>query len=217
MCAARREAGFTLIEILVVITIIAALSGLVVAVVPIAIEKSKETACLNNLLQIGGILSGLKSSGELQQYSGAAFVLQAAEFVKDDDLSMFVCPGEAVNPDDPRPDVKGDRFINLFREEMDLTAGKVEDRMCSYAGPNLRKFPPAKVGRDSQRTRLWACDKCRNGHAHHDGIAVLHESSKVEILRMRDLKGHDDGENRILVGPNSPDSRLMVMSFFPLQ
>ena len=49
----NRERGFTLIEILVVITIIASLAGAVLILVPRIQQKQKQTTCANHLRQLG--------------------------------------------------------------------------------------------------------------------------------------------------------------------
>jgi prepilin-type N-terminal cleavage/methylation domain-containing protein/prepilin-type processing-associated H-X9-DG protein len=56
--ASHRSKGFTLIEMLVVIVIIAKLGGIAVPVSMSMVAKSKETACLGNLRNIGIGLQG---------------------------------------------------------------------------------------------------------------------------------------------------------------
>lgn len=50
----RKRSGFTLIELLVVIAIIAILAAVLFPVFAAAKEKSRSTACLNNMKQLGG-------------------------------------------------------------------------------------------------------------------------------------------------------------------
>ena len=51
--AARRSPGFTLTELLIVILIIFGLTTLLVPAVRSAMEKAKQTTCMNNLKQLG--------------------------------------------------------------------------------------------------------------------------------------------------------------------
>ncbi|MHC4469916.1 MAG: type II secretion system protein [Planctomycetota bacterium] len=211
----RREKGFTLIEILVVITIIAALVGMVTLVIPQANKAKEKSVCMNNLKNIGDILIAKKAGKGWVKYSGAAFLLQIANEVKDEDLVVYVCPGEEGNPDDPRPESGSAEFIEMYRS-MKLQEG-VEDRYTSYSGPNWKQFPEKRAGRESLKTRIIGCDKCRDGAPHHDGIVVLYDTSKVGFMELEELTGHDEEQGLIIVGGDSPDERLQKMCFFPPQ
>jgi len=206
----RRSGGFTLIEILVVITIIAALAGLVVALVPQLIGKSEETQSMNNLKNIGGLLMTKKAAGDMKKWSGAAFLLQVKDQVMDEDLKVFVSPSDDNFPD--RPLSGTDEFIAMYRELKDMKTG-VEDKHCSYAGPNWAKFPEKKTGREALRSRLWGCDRCYEGSPFHAGVVVLYGTSKVEILKLEEIKGADVEQGIVQVGLNSPDERLKKMCY----
>ena len=57
----RRRAAFTLIELLIVITIIGVLSGILLSVMSTVQERANRTTCLNNLHQIGTAALGYES------------------------------------------------------------------------------------------------------------------------------------------------------------
>jgi prepilin-type N-terminal cleavage/methylation domain-containing protein len=210
----HRQGGFTLIEILVVITIIAALVGLVTLLIPKGEEAKQKTQCLNNLRGIGGVLVERQGSGKnIRKHSGAAFLLQIIPAIKTEQYKTFICPGETAPAG--RPDAGTEDFITMYKENKDKL-GKLDEemlhKMCSYAGPNWTGHPynPA-----SSESRLWGCDACSNRIPHHPGIVVLWDDGSTKFIDIADLQGQE--EDRIYVGPDSGDKRLGKMIFYPQQ
>jgi prepilin-type N-terminal cleavage/methylation domain-containing protein len=64
----RRDSGFTLIEILIVLAIISTLMAGVMIVIPIVKEKQRETATSNLIAEISGLLSRVHNPNNLGEY-----------------------------------------------------------------------------------------------------------------------------------------------------
>lgn len=115
----RRQTGFTLIEILVVIAIIAILAALLLPVFAAAREHARQATCLNNLMQLGkairmyaddwdGRMPSARvnelSSVPYQNWCGALSVSgecapdrgQIAKYVKN--TAIFKCPSDINRP-----------------------------------------------------------------------------------------------------------------------
>jgi prepilin-type N-terminal cleavage/methylation domain-containing protein/prepilin-type processing-associated H-X9-DG protein len=93
--------GFTLVELLVVISIIGLLAGLAVPAINGALKKAKSGACMANLRQIGlGLITyaSENSAGTFPQSTGqdAAWAIELGKYINTttkSKKSIFVCPG----------------------------------------------------------------------------------------------------------------------------
>ena len=93
----RKQSGFTLIEILVVVAIIATLAGLVALLIPKAQFEQNKIGCISNCSNLSKLLQ-LAGKNNYPAYSGANLLLY---FVKrndiegKDNLQVYFCPGDS--------------------------------------------------------------------------------------------------------------------------
>jgi len=196
------EAGFTLVEILVVITIIAALIGIVAAIIPQAQQASRKVQCANNLHNIGGMLVQRQTGKGLGSRGGAALLLQVYKLgmIRKGDEKVFICPGDKIarGQDPENPD-----FVKRY-DNIDLD--NIDPLIISYAGRNRKNYP---IKADSREKQAWACD-CqgddgRSGH-HQGGLNVLYDDGSVVFLDNEALGLGPEDE--IVIGPDSTVDKL---------
>ena len=211
---ARRRGGKnkTLILALVVVVALVGIAVLVTTMIPVGPQgKGVEhrVVCMDNLRQIGALLAKRYTAGSFRKYDGPAFLLQVATDLTDEELAIFLCPGEPEGSAPGRPRVGSPEFIRMYREltREDLGGQRDWSLYTSYAGPNLRDYPVDKLWSED---RLWACDRCPDGAPHHAGLAILYATSEVDFLAPEHVNGTEDG--KVIVGPGSPDPRLEKMS-----
>lgn len=90
----RTQKGFTLIEILVVVTIIGVLAGLVVVLIPKGREKASIAECQNNVRGLSGLFAQMK---KLPSYSGVNLLLvlyKKGDLPDEGKLKLLFCPGD---------------------------------------------------------------------------------------------------------------------------
>jgi len=172
------EEGFTLVEILVVITIIAALISIVAAVIPRAAAANRKVQCANNLKNIGGMLVERQTGKGLGTRGGSAMLLQVYTLgmIRKGDEKVFLCPGDMIIRgqllDDPD-------FRNRYNS-IDLNS--IDPQLISYAGRNRKLYPIKPDAREKQAYAVdCQGDTGRDGH-HQGGINCLYDDASVVFL-----------------------------------
>ncbi|MHC4407832.1 MAG: type II secretion system protein [Planctomycetota bacterium] len=93
-----KQKGFTLIEILVVVTIIGVLAGLVVVLIPRGQEKANIAECTNNQKQLAQTLISLDSTKFPDKYAGVNLLLYLFKAghidMAEENLQLLFCPGD---------------------------------------------------------------------------------------------------------------------------
>jgi prepilin-type N-terminal cleavage/methylation domain-containing protein len=207
----RPQGGFTLVEILVVITIIAALIGLVATVVPKAQEANRKTQCANNLRQIGSALVvRITENKSLGTHGGSAMLLNLLKngSTRKGEESIFLCPGDTISRGQNLSDPE-------FRKKYEsFTLDAFDPLLTSYAGRNRKQYP---LRFDSNEKLELAVD-CQGsdgatGH-HRNGVNVLYDDGSVTFLDREALEMTANPDEPIVVGPSSSHEILRKFCVF---
>ncbi len=201
----KRAQGFTLIEIMVVIAIIAGLVTTVAIVVPKMQEQQRRTGCLNNLSQLGQVFLMEKQTnpGRAMKYSGVALWLsyrKDGSNIKRGDEKALWCPGDNAMalPDTDDERKKWDN-VDLDNPGSDL---------CSYAARDFKNYPLSIETRDKADTIIGSDRQGPNGSTmqHQDVIVCVYEGGDAQFVK-RDELGVSSEKN-IVIGPESENKML---------
>jgi len=153
-----KQRGFTLIEILVVVTIIGVLAGLVVVLIPKGQFEAQKTECMSNIRNIVGLLEFGPKYPDKSGPNLILYLVKKGEIEGVDRLGLLFCPGDTT---DSLAKAGG---VDAY-EDLDLTKRGEYGHLTSYAGRDqLNKLCAAKKG--SSKTFVLVCDDSED---HHDG------------------------------------------------
>jgi prepilin-type N-terminal cleavage/methylation domain-containing protein len=182
----RRQAGFSFIEILVVMAIITVLVGAVVVVIPRVLESSRQTQSINNVRNMLDLMINRQVKKGWPIYSGKNFVLSLVAYGEIDrrnkqNLEVFFSPG--------------DRHFELQRVdperygEINSTSLKNGDfhELTSYAGRrNAEK--DYRITADAEARGVAIISDDDEGAVHHpSGLILGYTNRNVRLMEWEEL------------------------------
>ncbi len=198
----RRAQGFTLIEIMVVMAIIAGLVTTVAIVVPQMQERQKRLACMNNLQQLGHlyIQAAMDNRPKASKYSGCALWLSYRKdhvILKGDERSL-TCPGDNIAP--PDTDAEKQKYD-------DVNLDNPPDDLCSYAA---RNFKDDMFSAEQTEKEILGCDRqgANGATMQHKNVIniVYYPGGDCQPVSREELGVNS--EEPIKIGPEAQNANL---------
>jgi len=211
----RREAGFTFIEILVVMGIIVVLMGMVAVIVPRAQEKARQTESINNVRSMAVIFSERSIKRHWPPYDGKNFVLSlvALDLVDQrnpDNLKIFFSPGdELYTLEKATPE----RFKDVTKQA--LQSGADFHELTSYAG---RRNSDRDYMITPDRMKMvvpMICDDDDGALHHPDGLVMGYTDGSAKFVEWEDLgmpKPEEPNDPEPFLGDNATTDMLRALS-----
>ena len=159
----RKEAGMTLIEILVVIAILATIMGTVALLIGPSTRQGDKLSCIRNVGNLVGLIE-TGGRGRYPESAGANFVLyvaQKGEIAGRDNLETLFCPGD-----------QQESFTLTGGEEAyeDLDLKSYDNgHLTSYAG-RAQNDKKCRVSRGGPRAHVLIADDSED---HHHGFGFV--------------------------------------------
>ncbi|MEY2742059.1 MAG: Type secretion system protein precursor [Planctomycetota bacterium] len=202
MVTSRPDRGFTLVELLTVMAIIATLAALGLTSIPAIIRNSQKTACQSNLQEIHKLLRIYEANNKrLPTASGSSFVLAVwggqylDKGVKEAEL--FFCPSTGRRPE---PDLS-----NVTPEGIDFTGPEQGNRQSRNALTMTDRDASSTVIIANKVPEKVVTDEDKKNLPHKGyGICVLYLQGSTDFIDSEQF-----GPEQIpILGPDSPIEKL---------
>jgi prepilin-type N-terminal cleavage/methylation domain-containing protein len=205
----RKQKGFTLIEILVVVTIIGVLAGLVVVLIPKGQKEQVKIQCISNVKDMTDLLTLFaQSKSAYPEYGGADLiiylVIRGDVENNDDHLRKLFCPGdrnetyEGVGGKDAYAPGK----LNLDRP------GQWGDK-TSYAGRDQKAKDRGCTAKFGVGGTVLVCDDSEDHHFNEGFVVGLSGGGAKFRHKTDDWKRSK--EEKVEIGENSQIDELKCL------
>lgn len=198
----QREAGMTLIEILVVITIIATIAGMATVLISRGNEERDKFACIQHVNQLVGLLES--TPGRYPEFDGPNLLLyfvKKGNIAGEDGLETFFCPGDLDESLKQAGGVEAYRNLDLslkgeYGHLTSYAARAMTDRNCRV--PRGTPIPTVLLADDSED--------------HHNGKGIVVGLSGGAAKFRDKVDNYDmDRETPLWVGEESPIEELVCL------
>jgi prepilin-type N-terminal cleavage/methylation domain-containing protein len=196
----RGEAGFSFIEILVVMAIIAVLATMVVALVPVITEKGNQTKSKDNVKNIITLMLTRRTgkvSGGWPRYNGKNFVLSVIatgdlDQRRKENLEMLFSPGDVIYT---LEDTDLTRYKDVTRTSLKSNGDFHE--LTSYAGRRNQERDFLVTPDQEKMGTMIVCDDDDGAVHHPDGLVCGYTSGDVRYLEWFefDMQKPEDPDN----------------------
>lgn len=201
----RKQKGFTLIEILVVVTIIGVLAGLVVVLIPRGTERANIVDCTNNQKQLVQTLISLSSTKFPSKYSGVNLLLylyKKGDIASDkDNLMLLFCPGDEIDVFDR---AGGEQAY----KDADLDKAGEYGLLSSYAGRDQSNRECAARKGSTEQQAMIADDS--EDHHNKKGFVIAYSNGSVKFREKFD-EWEIDIDTEVKVGEGSAVEDLQCL------
>ncbi len=193
----RRDAGFSFIEILVVMGIISVLVSMVVVLIPNLQERSKQTKSKDNVKSMITLMLGRSTEKGWPRYSGKNFVLSLVATGQIDrrnsqNLEILFSPGDVLYS---LEDADKERYADVTKTALKNSTDFHE--LTSYAGRRNGDREYLITPDQLKQGTMIMCDD-DDGPLHHpDGLVTGWTNGSVRFMEWEDLD---------MVKPEDPDN-----------